>query len=96
MNNERRNRLNKALILLETDLQKARDIIDDVYLDEQCAMDGVPENLQMSYRYEQMEEAVSNIEEALSLIDSIDEDEDETAKKEQLKEIEEYIENAMF
>lgn len=71
MNNKRRTRLK----VIEEDLGRSLDLLNSVYDEEQDCMDNVPENLQDSERYSNMEdcvealsEAVYNLEEAIDLI----------------------------
>ena len=68
LNNIRRKKLREACSLLEQAsalIQKARD-------EEEDSMNNLPENLQESVKYEQMEDAVENLDEALELIESIE------------------------
>lgn len=65
MNKERRKKLNIAKTLLD----QARDIIDDIKFDEECAFDNLSEGLQQTMRGEQMEENVSEMEDAIDKID---------------------------
>ncbi len=64
MNNKRRERLLQASGLLE----KAASMIEQVKDEEQDSFDNLPENLQCSDRGEAMEEAVSELGEAIDLI----------------------------
>ena len=66
MNDKRRKRLSEASALLS----RASDIISDVLDEEQDCLDNMPENLQYSDRYENMEAAVDRLNDALSEIDS--------------------------
>ena len=53
------------------------DIIEDVeYIlnEEECYKDNIPENLQNSIRYEESEESCDNLEEAISTLGYIDND----------------------
>ncbi len=61
MNKHRRNKLSEAIGYLDNALQ----IISDVRDDEQDALDNIPENLQQSDRYSDMENAVDTMEEAI-------------------------------
>ena len=72
LNNKRRTRLRS----IEEDLGKALNLLNSIYDEEQDCMDNVPENLQDSERYSNMEdcvealsEAVYNLEEAIGLIE---------------------------
>ena len=60
MNKTRRKSLRTAVLYID----KAIDIINDAKYDEQDCIDNTPENLQNSERYEAMESAVDNLEEA--------------------------------
>ena len=68
MNKYKRSRLEKAINLLGS----ASEIISDVKYDEQDSMNNIPENLQGSDRYSDMEDAVDNMEDALDLISEIE------------------------
>ncbi len=65
MNNKRRGTLNEAKILLE----RASNIVSTVLDEEQDCLDNMPENLQMSERYERMEDAIDRLESAIEQID---------------------------
>jgi len=65
MNNGRRKRLDSAIDYLN----KALVITEDVRNEEEEAMDNLPENMQMSDRYDAMESAVNSLEDAISSID---------------------------
>ncbi len=69
MNNKKRSVLEQAILLLE----KVSDYVSQVEDDEQDALDNMPENLQLSERYEKMEDAVSNLENAINGIDEVKE-----------------------
>lgn len=66
MNNARRNALSNAIELLE----KVKEVIEDVYCEEEEAYDNMPESLQDSERGEAM---CDNIDILSSLPDDIDE-----------------------
>ena len=66
MNNTKRKRLKTAITLIE----QANDIISDVAENEQDCLDNMPENLQMSDRYETMENCVSSLEDVVSQLDN--------------------------
>lgn len=66
MNNKRRESLKAAIILLE----RASVIVDRALDEEQDCLDNMPENLQMSERYEKMEVAIDHLEDASSDIDN--------------------------
>lgn len=61
MNDKRRTKIRRAISYLEIASSIAQRALDE----EQDAMDNFPENLQASYAYESMEEAVSYIEDAI-------------------------------
>lgn len=69
MNKQRRNKLSEAITHLDSALQ----IISDVRDDEQDALDNIPENLQTSDRYLEMEEAVDTMDETIDEIGNISE-----------------------
>ena len=60
MNKTRRKRLAEALDLIS----QAKDILEEVKDEEQDAFDNLPESFQYGERGEQMEEYISDIEEA--------------------------------
>lgn len=70
MNRERRARLRDAVVLLD----KSREVLSDVLFDEEMAFDSIPENLQNSERYSDMEDGINTISQALDDIVSISED----------------------
>lgn len=65
MNNKRRELLKSVVILLD----RASSIVNNALEQEQDCLDNMPENLQMSERYENMEAAVDYLEEAASHLD---------------------------
>lgn len=65
MNKQRRKTINEIIEALQ-DLQGA---IDEVLQDEQDAYDNMPESLQNSERGENSENAIGELEEALSCLD---------------------------
>lgn len=65
MNNKRREKLRRAIEYIG----KASDIIEQVIDEEQDSMDNVPENLQMSDRYESMEIIIDSLEDVVTCID---------------------------
>jgi hypothetical protein len=67
MNAKRRNSLKEALTLLD----RVESIVDAVCDEEQDCMDNTPENFQCTDRYESMETAVENLNEALETIGSV-------------------------
>lgn len=69
MNNKKRSVLERAVLLLE----KVSEYVSQVEDDEQNALDNIPENLQSSERYEKIEDAVSNLENAINGIDEVKE-----------------------
>ena len=66
MNKRRRERVRQAV----AQLTAVREELSDVLLEEDMALDGVPENLQSSQRYMDMEDAVDTLNEAIDDIDS--------------------------
>lgn len=66
MNKIRRKRLAEALDLIS----QAKDILDEVKYEEQEAFDNLPENFQYGERGEQMEEYISDIEEAFDNLEA--------------------------
>ena len=66
MNNKRRSVVLKTAIPL---LDRAFDIVSDVYYAEQDALENIPENLQSSSRYEKIEDAISSLDEAMDNIE---------------------------
>lgn len=65
MNKQRREAIRRAVGFLD----RARDLLQDALYDERDAMDNMPENLQSSDRYEEMDRAVDNLEDAVGSID---------------------------
>lgn len=65
MNKQRRDRLREAI----KQLRNASTIVDEVYNKEEDSLDNIPENLQTSERFEKMENAVDNLNEAIERID---------------------------
>ena len=71
MNNGRRKELNKLILKLECietkdDIQVCIDSLEGIQWDEQDYFDNIPENLQSSFRALDSEEAIENMDEALS------------------------------
>lgn len=62
MNKQRRTSIRRA----ESYLDLAVSLVQGALYEEQDALDNMPENLQTSERYEAMEDAVDNLEDALS------------------------------
>ena len=69
MNQQRRSRLREAA----QQIDGAIDVIRDVIWEESSAMNNMPENLQGSERYAQMEDAVDTMEEAADGLSEISE-----------------------
>lgn len=65
MNNKRRELLKSAISLLD----RVSSIVNNAIDQEQDCLDNMPENLQMSERYENMEAAVECLEEAILHLD---------------------------
>ena len=75
MNNPRRKRIAEViskLQALEEELQAVKEEIEEIKDEEQEYLDNIPENLQLSERYEKAENAVSCLESAIDSIDCID------------------------
>lgn len=68
MNQERRTKIDKALALMAD----AKAIIEEVLDEEQEAYDNMPEGLQASERGEAMQEAITNLEDANSSAEEIE------------------------
>lgn len=69
MNKQRREKLSEAI----SEIEAAADRITDVMCDEQSVMASVPENLQGSERYGEMENAVDTMQEAIDELNDITE-----------------------
>ncbi len=69
MNKQRR----KKIGLVNNYLNKAKEIIETVHIEEECAFDNLPENLQCSDRGYNMEENIDDLEELLDKIDEMNE-----------------------
>lgn len=65
MNNKRREILRNAVRFLDS----ASNLISNALEQEEDCLDNMPENLQMSDRYEAMEAAIDHLEDASSLLD---------------------------
>lgn len=65
MDNKRRSSLKEAIQLLT----RVSTMVDTVCDKEQDCVDNYPENLQSTERFERMEDAVENLNEALEKID---------------------------
>lgn len=65
MNNKRREMLKSAISLLD----RVSSIVNSALDQEQDCLDNIPENLQMSEHYENMEAAVDYLEETVSYLD---------------------------
>ncbi len=52
-------------------INKAKSIIDDVSIEEEMAMENMPENLQETERYTSMEENVENLQASSDLLDEV-------------------------
>ncbi len=66
MNKDRRQKIRNAM----SELDKVSRMVYSASNEEQDAMDNMPENLQGSFRYSDMEEAVGNMESAIEHIDA--------------------------
>lgn len=69
MNKHRRSELKKAYTLLS----QALHIINSVHDDEQDVLSNIPENLQNSEMYENIEHAVDELQEAIDHIETAEE-----------------------
>lgn len=52
-------------------INKAKNLIDDVSIEEEMAMENMPENLQETERYTSMEENVENLQASSDLLDEV-------------------------
>lgn len=68
MNKERREKLQKAMVLVGD----AKTIIEEVHEQEEEAFESMPENLQYSERGEAMQEAVNALDDAIAACEEID------------------------
>ena len=74
MNNQRRKTIGSLLAQIDeikTKIESIHEDANNVWDEEQEAMDCMPENLWESEQYEKMEEAVSNLEDAVYTLDDI-------------------------
>ena len=76
MNNKRRTKLKEVICMLE----KIENIVSDVLDAEQDCLDNIPENLQSGDRYECIEEAINNLEDATRQIGEIKDSIEEAAR----------------
>ena len=67
MNNKRRKQVSEVLGTLDY----LRETIEDIHAEEEEAFENLPESLEGSDRYDAMEEAVSNLEDAVDLVDEL-------------------------
>lgn len=65
MNKQRRETIRRAIGFLE----RAHSLLQDALYEERDAMENIPENLQSSDRYEEMDRAVDSLEDAVSSLD---------------------------
>lgn len=71
MNKERRKRLRKVVLMLESEkLNEALTELEDILSEEEFAFDSMPENLQYSMRGEESQECIDTME---SVIDNLNE-----------------------
>lgn len=68
MNAKRR----KELRVVKTHISLAIDLLSDIIDDEQFALDNVPENLRESSSYNEKEDALDDLRDALSDLESAD------------------------
>ena len=66
MNNRRREKLKRAISKLGQSAEEISNIIDE----EQDCLDNIPENLQASNRYENMEMVIDLLEDSVSSVES--------------------------
>lgn len=66
MNKARRERVRSAIAALET----VKETINDILMEEEMMLDNIPENLQGSQRYEDMESAIDYMNDAVLEIES--------------------------
>lgn len=66
MNNRRREKLKRAISKLGQSAEEISNIIDE----EQDCLDNIPENLQASDRYENMEMVIDLLEDSVSSVES--------------------------
>ena len=74
MNNQRRKAIDVLVAkvdAIKTQLELAREDANNVWDEEQEALDCIPENLQGSERYEKIEEAISNLGDAVDVMDDV-------------------------
>jgi len=69
LNDKRRNSIREVINLLNS-VESKIDVIRDA---EEDSLDNMPENLQFSDRYENMERAVDSLNDALELVDQVKE-----------------------
>lgn len=67
MNDKRRKQLQKAIDFIK----RACDIIDDARYGEQESMDNIPESLQVSEKYEHMEDVCDALDKACDYCDDV-------------------------
>lgn len=67
MNNDRRKRLKNAVQLLH----QSSDILVDVVTDEEETLNGMPESLSHTDRYQTMECAVDSLDKAIEKLDQV-------------------------
>ena len=69
MNNTRREKLRKALVMIS----EVSNIVDQVCDQEQKCLENFPENLQGTDRYDAMENAVDSLTEAVEKLGEVEE-----------------------
>ena len=67
MNNERRKRLKASIQLLH----QSSEILVDVVTDEEDTLNGMPESLSHTERYQSMECAVDSLDKAIEKLDQV-------------------------
>ena len=78
------------------DLYSIINDLDSIKDDEQDYYDNIPENLQYSQRAEDSEQAIDNLEEALSLLNEIYDEDEFNTENESIQEAIDKIEEAMW
>lgn len=75
MNNARRKKIGEIIdraAVLESLMEELKTMVEEVKDEESDSLENMPENLQRSERYQQIEEAVGNLESAYDMFDDFD------------------------
>lgn len=97
MNKARRKELREVIFKLrrvqdKEDLMSCINALDNLKYEEESYYDNIPENLQGSFRAEQSEEAIDNLEDALDILNNaLDEENMESVIRTAIDKIEEAI-----